>query len=208
LLEIWLDNCESAGITEVLVNTHAHADAVRDFASKQSRGVRLHVVEEAQLLGSAGTLAENRAFVAGENSFFVLYADVLTNVDLRRMLRFHMQHLLPVTLGICQVTDPTRCGIVSVDQAGIIQSFTEKPKQPASDWAFSGVMIARRQLFDFLPDQLPADIGFDLLPGMAGRIAAYKISEYLLDIGTMSNYQTAQQSWPGLLHGKTSEQLA
>jgi mannose-1-phosphate guanylyltransferase len=169
--------------------------------------VRLHIAEEPQLLGSAGTLAENRGFVAGENSFFVLYADVLTNVDLCRTLKSHRQHHLPITLGICHVTDPTRCGIVEVDQDNIIQSFTEKPRQPASNWAFAGVMIANPELFDFLPDHRPADIGFDLLPRMAGRMAAYRISEYLLDIGTLSNYQAAQQSWPGLLRGQPFEQL-
>ena len=198
LLEIWLSTCKSAGITEVLVNAHAQVEAIREFTANQTSGVRVDVVEEPQLLGSAGTLAENRDFVDGENSFFVLYADVLTNVDLRRMLQFHEQHQHPVTLGICYVTDPTRCGIVEVDQHDIIQSFTEKPTQPLSNWAFSGVMIAGPELFGFLPDHRPADIGFDLLPGMAGRMAAYKISEYVLDIGTMPNYHTAQQSWPGL----------
>jgi mannose-1-phosphate guanylyltransferase len=207
LLEIWLNNCKAAGITDVLVNAHAHTEAVRTFAAKQGSGVRLHIAEEPQLLGSAGTLAGNRGFVAAENSFFVLYADVLTNVDLGPMLQFHEQHPLPVTLGICHVADPTRCGIVGVDRDNIIQTFTEKPEQPAGNWAFSGVMIAGPKLFEFVSDHQPADIGFDLLPKMVGRMAAYKISEYLLDIGTMSNYQAAQQSWPGLLHGHPSEQL-
>jgi mannose-1-phosphate guanylyltransferase len=197
LLEIWLNNCKAAGITDVLVNTHAHAEAIRQFASEQRTGVRILIVEEPELLGSAGTLVENREFVVGENSFFVLYADVLTNVDLRRMLGFHQQKRLPATLGIHQVPDPTRCGIAITDKNAIIQEFVEKPERPASNWAFSGVMIAGPDLFDYLPTQRPADLGFDVLPKMVGNMAAYKISEYLLDIGTLSNYQDAQRSWPG-----------
>ena len=73
LLEIWLNNCKAAGITDVLINTHAHAEAIRQFASEQRTGVRMCIVEEPELLGSAGTLVENREFVVGENSFFVLY---------------------------------------------------------------------------------------------------------------------------------------
>ncbi|HEY5030797.1 MAG TPA: sugar phosphate nucleotidyltransferase, partial [Candidatus Angelobacter sp.] len=163
------------------------------------------VAEEPQLLGSAGTLAENHDFVAGENTFYVLYADVLTNVDLQEMRKFHQQHRLPVTLGICQVPDPTRCGIVTVDKNAIIRDFVEKPKQPVTNWAFSGVMIAGPELLHCFPNQQrPADIGFDLLPKMVGRMAAYRITKYLLDIGTMPNYQAAQQSWPGLLCGRQS----
>ena len=198
LLEIWLNNCRAAGITDVLVNVHAHAGAIREFAAVQRSGVQMRITSEPQLLGSAGTLADNRDFIAGENSFYVLYADVLTNIDLRKMFDFHRQQRLPATLGVCQVPDPTRCGIVAIDENAIIRDFVEKPTHPAGNWAFSGVMVAGPELFSFLPDHRPADIGLDLLPKMIGRMAAYPISEYLLDIGTISNYQHAQQSWPGL----------
>jgi mannose-1-phosphate guanylyltransferase len=205
LLEIWLNNCKAAGIGEVLINAHAHPATIREFAATQKTGVKAHVIEEPQLLGSAGTLAENRQFVAGEKTFFVLYGDVLTNIDLRQVLQFHEQKGAPVTLGIYQVPDPARCGIVSMDENAIIQSFVEKPAKPESNWAFSGVMIAGQEIFDLLTDQRTADIGFHLLPKLTGRMAAYKVSEYLLDIGTLDNYQTAQESWPGLVHAQPAE---
>jgi mannose-1-phosphate guanylyltransferase len=204
LLSVWLENCRTVGISDVLVNAHAHRQAVRKFAEQQKSGVRIHVVEERQLLGSAGTLAANRDFVAAEESFFVLYGDVLTNIDLRRMLEFHLQKQLPATLGIYQVPDPTQCGIVTVDENSTIQSFVEKPERPAGNWAFSGVMIAGQQIFDLLPDFRPADIGFHLLPKLVGRMAAYPITEYLLDIGTIANYEAAQESWPGLARVQNS----
>lgn len=205
LLEIWLNNCRAAGITDVLVNAHAHAEAIRHFAAEQRTGVRMSIAHESELLGSAGTLAENREFVAGEESFFILYADVLTNVDLRSMLEFHNEKHLVATLGIYQVPDPSRCGIVTTDENSVIRDFVEKPTRPASNWAFTGVMVAGPELFNFLPDQRPADLGFDVLPKMIGRMSAYPISEYLLDIGTISNYHHAQRSWPGLaqLHSAT-----
>lgn len=206
LLELWLNNCKAAGITEILVNTHAHAGVVRQFVAEQKTGVRMCISEEPELLGSAGTLAENREFVAGEKSFFVLYADVLTNVDLFRFLEFHERKNRPATLGVYQVPDPSRCGIVSVDENAVIQDFVEKPTHPASNWAFAGVMVAGPELFDFIPAHCPADLGFDVLPRMVGKMAGYKISEYLLDIGTISNYQHAQQSWPGLVHLQPASQ--
>ncbi|HSK45018.1 MAG TPA: nucleotidyltransferase family protein [Candidatus Binatia bacterium] len=200
LLEIWLNNCKAAGITDVLVNTHAHREAIRQFSSQQQTGVRIRLAEELELLGSAGTLAENHDFVVGEESFFVLYGDVLTDLDLSRMLAFHQQKHLAATLGIHQVPDPTRCGIITMDENAVILDFVEKPTRPASNWAFAGVMVAGGGLFDLLPEKRPADLGFDVLPKMAGNMAAYAISEYLLDIGTIANYDHAQNSWPGLMH--------
>jgi mannose-1-phosphate guanylyltransferase len=197
LLEIWLKTCHLAGIDEVLINVHAHAQKVREFAASQNTGVRLTIVEEKELLGSAGTLAENREFVAHQDAFFVLYADVLTNIDLREMLAFHRRKKMPATLGIYQVLDPQRCGIVSVNSDDIIERFQEKPQKPESNWAFSGVLIAHPQILDSVPPHRPADIGFDLLPRLVRKMVAYRITSYLLDIGTPENYAAAQSSWRG-----------
>jgi mannose-1-phosphate guanylyltransferase len=197
LLQIWLENCCATGISEVLVNVHAHPEKFREFVRKQASPVRINIVEEQQLLGSAGTLAENRSFVEQEKDFFVLYGDVLTNVSLTAMLDFHRRRRMPATLGIYEVANPSQCGIVITDQDGIVRSFVEKPEQPESRWAFSGVMVAGPEILDLAPLERPADIGFHLLPRLIGRMAAYPIENYLLDIGTPEKYNEAQASWPG-----------
>lgn len=197
LLGIWLENCKRAGISDVLVNAHAHADQVRAFVSSQTSGVRVHLAEEQELLGSAGTLAENRSFVAGENEFFVLYGDVLTNADLADLLRFHRERGSAATLGVYEVPDPKRCGIVDVDQHGIVRSFVEKPERPRSNLAFAGLMVCGQAIFDVMPENRPADIGFHVLPKLVGKMAATKLCGYLQDIGTMENYRAAQAGWPG-----------
>src|SRR5438270_8962680 len=89
MLEIWLSLCRRYGISDVLVNTHAHASAVKDFVRAWKDGVRVAVVEEPELHGSAGTLIVNRGWVAGEEKFWVFYADVLTNANLASMPSSH-----------------------------------------------------------------------------------------------------------------------
>src|SRR5205814_9297851 len=54
----------------------------------------------------------NRAFVDGEQSFLILYADNLTNVDLGRMLRFHAQRDVPLTMGVAPTDKPKEKGTV------------------------------------------------------------------------------------------------
>jgi mannose-1-phosphate guanylyltransferase len=198
LLEIWLDNCHQAGITHALVNVHSLPNKIREFAAARRGGINLTIAEEPKLLGSAGTLAANRDFVANDEAFFILYGDVLTNVDLAAMLRFHRQKDATATLAIHQVEEPRHCGIVGTDGDDMVHSFVEKPQNPQSDWAFSGIMVATRAIFEKIPSHRPADIGFHLLPNLTGCMAAYRISEYLLDIGTLNNYTRAQSSWPGL----------
>lgn len=198
LLSIWLRLCKQYGIDEILINIHAHAAAVREFLRNNADGVRAQLIEEEQLLGSAGTLRYNREWVAGEDLFWVFYADVLCRPNLGEMLRVHLQKSPAATLGVYEVPDPSRCGIVSTDADGMIRQFVEKPSFPTGNLAFSGVMIGTQQVIDVIPDEVPADIGFHVLPRLVGRMLAYPIGSYILDIGTMENYQTAQNTWPGL----------
>jgi mannose-1-phosphate guanylyltransferase len=198
MLQIWMDICKRAGIHEVLVNLHTHADIVRNWINNNQDGVRVRLAEEPTLLGSAGTVLANRQWVASETCFWIFYADVLTNAALNRMLDFHSARKPLATLGLYQVPEPSRCGVVSFDEHMIIRGFVEKPLHPTTNWVFSGVMLATPALLERIPSRSPVDFGFDVLPRLAGEMLAYTISDYLVDIGTLENYQAAQANWPGL----------
>ncbi|MGH7836872.1 MAG: hypothetical protein ACREQC_03495, partial [Candidatus Binataceae bacterium] len=77
----------------------------------------------------------------------------------------------------------------------------EKPAHPRSNLAFAGLMIATPAIFDPIPQETPADIGFHVLPKLVGKMAAFSIPDFLVDIGTPEKYAMVQQTWPGL-HAK------
>jgi mannose-1-phosphate guanylyltransferase len=198
MLQIWFALCCQYGIDEVLINVHAHGDAVRKFIEENKEGLKVRLSGETALLGSAGTIYANRDWVTKERSFWIFYADVLTTANLNRMLAFHDSRGQIATIGVYEVPDPSRCGIVEFDSNGAVCGFVEKPQAPVGNLAFSGLMLATPALLDEIPDTSPADLGFHVLPHIVGRMAAFRISDYLLDIGTLENYQAAQQNWPGL----------
>lgn len=198
LLGIWLELCKRAGIRDLLVNVHAHAQSVRDFVSNLPNDVHVTVFEEPDLLGGGGTIAANRKWVAGEPYFWVLYADVLTNVALMPMLEFHHARNSAVTIGVYQVQDPKRCGIVRIDPEHRVTEFVEKPENPSGNLAFSGVLVGTPSMLSAIPDGGPRDLGRDILPHLTGQMSAYEIHEFLMDIGTPENYREAQATWPGL----------
>lgn len=198
LLDIWLDLCAGAGITEVLINLHVHAAMVEKHLERSNTGVAVRLVHEDRLLGSAGTLAAHRDWVGGDDVFWILYSDVLTNTNLRSMREFHLRHDRMATLGLYQVPDPSRCGVAIANSDGLIVDFEEKPERAQGNCVFSGLMMASPALFDFIPTCLPADLGFHVLPQLRGNMQAYYIADYLVDIGTMANYEQAQTTWPGI----------
>jgi mannose-1-phosphate guanylyltransferase len=198
LLAIWLEICRQFGIDEVLVNLHAHAGAVRQFIDSNDFGANVELSEEETLLGSAGTLVANRAWIGDDQTFWIFYGDVLTRMNLDRMMSFHREKGLVATLAVHEVQNPNECGIVDVNDAGVIRGFVEKPEHPASNLAFTGVMIGTQRMLGVIPSTTPADLGFHVFPQLVGSMAGYRTSEYLIDIGTMPKYQAAQKDWAGL----------
>jgi len=198
LLGIWFELLRRYGIHEVLVNVHCHADAVREYVTGQNQGLEIRVFEEPELLGSAGTIATNGDWVRSDPSFWVLFADVLTNANLDDMFRFHCSKGRAITLGIYEVPDPKRCGIVELDREDVIRRFIEKPSDPIGKLAFSGLLLGTPELLDAIPPGSPVDLGSGVLPRLTGRMVGYRIQDYLLDVGTKENYSLAQKTWPSL----------
>lgn len=200
LLAIWLELLARHGVSDVLINLHAHAGQVRQFLGRRAAPLRIETVHEPHLLGSAGTVSTNRAFVAGEESFLVLYADNLTSVNLGAIVRFHAGRSEALTLGVVPTDKPREKGTVVLGPRGEVLAFEEKAPQPRSNLANAGIYIARQAVFDYIPDgpRGVLDFGFHVLPAMVPNLAACPIGEFLMDIGTPEDYQKAQADWPGL----------
>jgi mannose-1-phosphate guanylyltransferase len=197
LLQLWFALCRTYGINELLINLHCHGDVVRKFIDGNNGGLKVTLFEEPELRGSAGTILANREWVCKERAFWIFYADVLTTTNLASMADFHQSHGQLATIGVYQVPDPSRCGIVQLDKSGVIRDFVEKPQNPVGNLAFSGLILSTPALLDYIPDKIPADLGFHVLPNLVGKMAAYIINDYLIDVGTLETYKTAQATWPG-----------
>jgi mannose-1-phosphate guanylyltransferase len=197
LLQLWFEMLRDSGVTEVLVNTHHLAGQVRQFvASHPVEGLDVTLFHEEQLLGSAGTVAANRAFVAGEKAFLVIYADNLTDLDLHELVAFHRQRNAEFTMALFRTPAPSECGIAVCDANDRVVEFQEKPEQPGSDWANAGLYVAGPSLFDVIPAGKPVtDFGFDVLPALVGRMYGYHFDGLYCDTGTPARLDFARKAW-------------
>ena len=194
LLELWLRECERAGVEAVLVNTHHLAERVQEFVAAR-RGIPVTLAHEPTLLGSAGTLAANWDFVAGDDSFLVVYGDNLTTFSLAELTAFHNRHGRIASVGLFRSPNPSACGVVEVDGTGLITGFWEKPANPPGNLVNAGLYVFRREVRAYLPAGFPADVGHGLLPALVGRAMGLPIRDYFVDIGTLENYYRAQADY-------------
>jgi len=195
LLEIWLKLFEKYNVRETLINLHHLPEYVFNYLKNYQGQVKVTTFYEKNLLGSARTVAENRDFVKGEKAFFIIYADNLTNMNLKKMFEYHLEKGVVLTMGLFRTSTPRECGIAEINENGIVVKFIEKPSNPQSNLANAGIYIASEDIFNYIPNKQYADFGYDVLPNLLSKMAGYIIEEYIIDIGLPENYQKAQSDW-------------
>lgn len=198
LLNIWLNLCYKYKITEVLINTYYLSEQVEEYLNKQDFKVKIQIFHEKVLLGSATTVLENKNFVEGEKDFFIFYGDTLTNINLDKMLEYHKNQKSKFTLGLFQTNYPKQSGIVELNKNNLVTSFIEKPKNPKTCLANAGIYLATQDIFNHISGKILEDFGHHVLPTLVNRMYGYEIKEFLMDIGTLSNYDLANKKWKQL----------
>lgn len=199
LLEKWLRLLSVAGVESVLINTHHLHEQVQAFvAERRGQMPRITLAYEPSLLGSAGTLRKNRSFVDGDSCFFILYADNLTNIDLKRLLAQHKTHSAKLTIAAYRTNSPMQKGIFEVDDCGRAISFEEKPLRPKSNLANSGLAVADREILEIIEDRIPLDFARDVMPHLLRSTIVVETDAYIRDIGTAKDYTEANREWAAI----------
>ena len=106
MLEITLSRLRNFGVREVIINVHHFADMILDYLKANDNfGMRIEVSREDVLLDTGGGLKKAAYFFLGdscrsEEPFIVHNVDVLSTIDLRRMVQFHTENQALATLAV------------------------------------------------------------------------------------------------------------
>ena len=111
LLSFWVECLVEAHIREARINTHAHAEQVRAYIDSVNAESALRLLEsrEPDLLGSAGTVTANADLADGAEQVVIIYADNLSDIDLRPLIAFHCRHGDPLTMVLFRSPNPRQC---------------------------------------------------------------------------------------------------
>ena len=173
------------------------------FGDGRALGVKITFSVEETILGTAGGV--KRVAHLFSAPIVVVYGDVLTDMDLGRLMAFHrgrggQPH---VTLSLCHAPNPWECGVVAVDGDQRVTRFVEKPprKEIFSDLTNAGVLVIDPPILEHIPARGFCDISSDVLPNLLRLkvpVFAQVMEEgaYLIDIGTPDKYVRVQQEWP------------
>jgi len=210
LLEITLSRLSSFGVREVIINVHHFADMVVEYLKKNDNfGMRIEVSREDALLDTGGGLKKAAHFFLRRSAeasspgklFIVHNVDVLSTIDLRRMMRFHSDNQALATLAV-QDRKTSRhllfddqfhlCGRrIGGDPPELVGGL-----QPACALAFCGIHIVSPRLLAMLSEEGTFSIiGSYLRLAAAGeKILAFRADQYYWrDLGRPEDVGKAAQ---------------
>jgi len=195
LLEYWIEIIYLLNIEKVLVNLHHHSLIVKQFLKRDRFSEWVNYVSEKKLLGTAGTLRENKTFLAN-STILLVHADNWCQCDFKSFVKYHIYKRpdnCPITMMTFETDTPESCGIVELDKDNILTGFHEKVKNPPGNIANSAIYLIEPEIMTWL-DQHPncSDFSTEVLPEFIGRIATWHNSGIHRDIGVLPSLQKAQ----------------
>lgn len=199
LLEHIINLLKHYGIREIGINLYYLPGVITNyFGNGKDFGVKIKYSRERKLLGSAGALNNFKHFF--KDRFVVIYGDLLTSVNLKKMFDFHMKYKVMATVGLYRVNNPTECGVVKLEKDARITHFLEKPKKSEvfTNLANAGIYVVEPEIMKYIPKNRPYDFGKELFPQLLKKGIAmygYPIKEYLIDIGTKDKYKKAKKDF-------------
>ena len=179
------------GIDEILVNLHHRPESVRRALGDGSRfGVKLHYVEEPEILGTSGALDNTREFFERE-TFVAVNGKIITDIDLSAAFETHRQTNALATLVLLPNTRRERFSVVETD-GGRIRGFGGMPQEGGdTPLMFTGIQILEPRIFEYIPRGVFSHSTTDVYPQAIANgevLAAHVASGKWRELSTLKRY--------------------
>jgi len=189
LLERVVEGVPSDLVDEVIVAGGYKVELIREYFAKADVDFDVRIVPEDQPLGTGGALGNCKDIISGR--FACFNGDIVSSLDVGPMLEQHSKMNVKGTLALWEVEDPTRFGIVGLDDDNKVTQFKEKPKpeEVFSKLINAGSYLLEDDVFDIMP-QGKHSLERDVFPVLAeeGSLAGFPFEGYFIDAGTPSSW--------------------
>ena len=212
-----IDVLRKAGITDITLSLSYQPDKIQQILGNGAEfGVTLRYITEPSPMGTGG--AYKFAADTLDETTVVFNGDILTNLDVGKLIEFHRSKSSDATIALVTVKDPSRYGVVKTGDDGRVERFVEKPKPDEIETLNintinAGVYVLEPSILDLIAEGTNRSFEYDVFPDILTRelpFYAYVMrDEYWLDIGTPANYLAAHHDFlAGKIEGFELEKSA
>ncbi len=188
-----IDTLRRAGITDITLSLSYQPNKIEQLLGDGSdHGVKLKYTVEPQPMGTAGAYKFAEDLI--REPTVVFNGDILTDLDLKAVIREHNERKATATIVLTPVKDPTTYGVVETEKDGRVRRFLEKPKaeEITSNNINAGTYVLEPKVLDYLPEGENYSFEYGVFPDLLKRGEAFyahiPTRTYWIDIGTPERY--------------------
>ncbi|HLU43186.1 MAG TPA: NDP-sugar synthase [Microthrixaceae bacterium] len=195
------------GVEEVVLSLGYQPDAFStEFPDQTCAGVRLIYAVEPEPLDTAGAIRFAAEAAGLRERILAVNGDVLTDLDVADLWAQHERFGGEATIALTPVEDPSRYGVVPIDEHGRVEAFIEKPAPGTapSNWINAGTYVLEPSVLDRIPPGRKVSIERETFPQLVADRTLYAVQSdaYWIDAGTPAAYLQAHLD---LLDGRRGE---
>lgn len=193
ILQYVISSIAKAGISEVYLTVGYLHEQIENYfgdGQKHFKGIRLYYSVEKEEMGTAGSIIPLKDKMEG--TFLVMMGDHLSNLDLNSAISHHKKCGNIATIALNKKGVPLEYGVADLDGNGNIVRFREKPI--VENLVNAGIYVFEPEIFDFIrPKDDFATHVFPRLLENKKKISGFVFSDYWLDIGRTTDYESINQ---------------
>jgi mannose-1-phosphate guanylyltransferase len=187
----------SYGVTEAVLSLGYRPDAFIDaYPDGVCAGVVLHYAVEPEPLDTAGAVRFAALSAGIDDTFIVVNGDVLTDLNVAELWEFHKSHGAEGTIALTPVEDPSRYGVVPINDDGRVIEFVEKPAPGTAptNWINAGTYVLEPSVLERIASDRKVSIERETFPAMVAEESLFALHSdaYWIDAGTPDTYLRAQ----------------
>src|SRR5215213_8317150 len=193
-----IDTLRRAGITDITLSLSYQPSKIEQLLGDGSDfGVKLKYAVEPQPMGTAGAYKFAEDLIRDRTVVF--NGDVLTDLDLKAVIREHNERQAVASIVLAPVENPSVYGLVETETDGRIRRFLEKPKpdEITVNTINAGTYILEPRVLDLIPPGESYSFEYGLFPQLleSGEPFYAHIPQrtYWMDIGTPARYLQAHE---------------
>jgi mannose-1-phosphate guanylyltransferase len=188
-----LDTLRRAGITDITLSLSYQPHKIeQQLGDGSDYGVHLKYTVEPQPMGTAGAYKYAEDLI--REPTVVFNGDILTDLDLKAVIREHKDRNATATIVLTPVSNPSAYGLVETEADGRVRRFLEKPKadEITVNTINAGTYVLEPGVLDFIPANENHSFEYGLFPNLLERqerfFAHIPQRTYWMDIGTPARY--------------------
>ena len=196
IIERLVANLGRGGVTDVTLALGFKPEPfIHAFPDGECAGVVLRYAVEPEPLDTAGAIRFAAESAGIDDTFVVANGDVLTDLDVGELVRFHRARGAEATIALIGVPDPSAFGVVALDDDQRVQRFVEKPAPGTapSNLINAGTYVLEPSVLQRIPAGQKVSIERSTFPAVVadGGLYAMATDDYWLDTGRPEFYLQA-----------------